>query len=643
MSRDLDQGTPDQRIKELEKKIEELKCKIQEQERIGNALWESERKTRIMIDQMFQFVGMLTYDGTFIDVNRAALHSIGVTKSDVLGKPFWETPWWTHSPELQQKLKTSIRTASKGKFVRFETTHVAADGTLIYGDFSLNPVKDERGRVAYLIPELRNITERKKIEEALRQSENTARALLNAPMESALLMDPNFLILAINDEGARRFGRPADEIVGKNVFDILPPDVMPYRKQKVLESISTKVQVRFEDNHKGRYYDHNIFPVLNDEGSLIQVAVYSKDITAYKQAQIRIQERTEELVESEEKYRTLVENVPLVVYRLKSDGDVIFLNEFVEEIYGYSPVDFFKNPNLWTDKIYDEDRERVVAFRKKSFEEGKEFVAEYRIRHKEGHLVYVIDHAIPFRSVGDTTTRVDGIIMDVTQRVKLQEKLLQVEGLKTIAEVSARLAHEIRNPLMSAGGFARRLLSSMSPSDPNRNKVEIIVHEVSRLESILRMILNYMHPLELNLSLVEANSWVEKAVSAVVEKADRKGIGITTQLNPALSKISIDYEQMVDSLITLLQNAIHQMEKRSNLSMITCREGEIFKLTIRYPVKHIPRDDIKAFFYPFTTSPMILDTVDLSIAKALINKHNGIIRADLKDSNEMIIEISLPF
>jgi PAS domain S-box-containing protein len=325
------------------------------------------------------------------------------------------------------------------------------------------------------------------------------------------------------------------------------------------------------------------------------------------------------------------------------NGKIIFVNEFVEEIYGYSPVDFFKNPDLWTEKIYDEDRERVIAFRKKSFEEGKEFVAEYRIRHRKGHMVYVIDHAIPFRSVGDTTTRVDGIIMDVTQRVKLQEKLLQVEGLKTIAEVSARLAHEIRNPLMSAGGFARRLLSSMSPSDPNRNKVEIIVHEVSRLESILRMILNYMHPLELNLSLVEANSWVEKAVSAVVENADRKGIGITTQLDPGLSKISIDYEQMVDSLITLLQNAIHQMEKRSNLSIITCREGGIFKLTIRYPVKNIPHDDIKAFFYPFTTSPMILDTVDLSIAKALINKHNGIIRADLKDSNEMIIEISLPF
>ncbi len=599
---------------------------------------------RIMIDHMFQFVAVLTSDGTLIDVNRAALDSVGAAKSDVIGKPFWETPWWKHSPEIQQKLKDAIKTAATGKFMRFEVTHPTLDGDIIYGDFSLNPVKDDNGQVIYLIPESRNITERKKVEEALRNSERTAVALLNAPTESALLIDSNFAVLAINEEAARRFKKSPKELIGKNIFDLLPRELTTYRKQKVLEAIETKRQVRFEDNYKGRYYDHNIFPVLDDEGNVTQIAIYSSDITDYKRAQIRIQERTEALIESEEKYRTLVENVPLVVYRLGQNGNLIFVNEFVEEISGYTPVDFFKDPKLWIKRMHEDDRGWVNELKKKSFQKGKEVVVEYRIRHKKGHLVYVMDHAIPFRSSKNITTSVDGIIMDVTDRVKLQEQLVQAEGLKTVAEISARLAHEIRNPLMSAGGFARRLLRSMSPSDPNRNKVEIIIQEIGRLESILRMILSYMHPRALDMAPADPNQLVRDTIDTMKKSGMEKDIKIVSKLTPGLPMVSIDYSQLKEGLITLFQNAIYQMEKGATLSVSTCREGKNFKFTISYPAKNIPIDDIKACFYPFTTSPMILDTVDLSIAKALINKHGGTIKADFNKSKNMIeYEISLPF
>ncbi len=609
----------------------------------GNIVQADVDTARIMIDHMFQFVALLAPDGTLIDVNRAALDFVGAAKPDVIGKPFWKTPWWTHSPKIQQKLQEAIKTAATGKFVRFEVTHPAVDGDIICGDFSLNPVKDEYGQVTFLIPESRDITERKRVEEALRNSERTAIALLNAPTESALLIDPNFAILAINEEAARRFKKSPKELVGKNIFDLLPPELRTYRKEKVLEAIRTKRQVRFEDHYKGRYYDHNIFPAFDDEGNLTQVAIYSGDITDYKRAQIRIQERTEALIESEEKYRTLVENVPLVVYRLGQNGKIIFVNEFVEEISGYSPVDFFKDSGLWVKRIHDEDREWVSKLKKKSLKDGKEVVTEYRIRHKKGHLVYVMDHAIPLRS-SNITVSVDGIIMDVTDRVKLQEQLVQAEGLKTVAEISARLAHEIRNPLMSAGGFARRLLRSMSPSDPNRNKVEIIIQEIGRLEAILRMILSYMHPIKLEMAPADPNQLVRETIEAIKKGGLEKDVKIVSRLTPGLPMVSVDYVQLKEGLITLFQNAIYQMERGATLSVYTGREGRNFKLTISYPAKSVPLDDIKACFYPFTTSPMILDTVDLSIMKALINKHGGTIKADLNECKSMVeYEISLPF
>ncbi len=113
----------------------------------------------------------------------------------------------------------------------------------------------------------------------------------------------------------------------------------------------------------------------------------------------------------------------------------------------------------------------------------------------------------------------------MTGRIKLHEELIRAKGLKTVSEVSNRLAHEIRNPLVSAGGFARRLLSSMNQDDPNRAKVEIIVKEVGRLETILRMMPAYIQPLELQMSQTNPNQLVERALSAVdmeIRERDRR-------------------------------------------------------------------------------------------------------------------------
>lgn len=130
-------------------------------------LRESEQKLRGIFDHTFQFVGLLTPDGTIVDANRGALEAIAAEKSAVIGKAFVDTPWWQHSPVMRDKLRAAVRAAAAGQFVRFEATHPAQDGKLIHVDFSLSPVRDAKGQVVYLVPEGRNITERKRAEKEL--------------------------------------------------------------------------------------------------------------------------------------------------------------------------------------------------------------------------------------------------------------------------------------------------------------------------------------------------------------------------------------------------------------------------------------------------------------------------------------------
>ena len=387
--------------------------------------------------------------------------------------------------------------------------------------------------------------------------------------------------------------------------------------------------------------DHS-FPWYDDAAKLMGSVGILSDVTDYKRAEALVRQRTADLVESEEKYRTLVENVPLVVYRVTPKGEILFVNQFVEELIGYSPVEILRFPSLWSEVLYDEDRQRVTELRQKSQEEGQEHIAEYRVLHKDGRIVYVVDHAIPFRTVDGLASRVDGIIMDVTGRVKMQEQLIQSEGIKTIGEVSARLAHEIRNPLVSAGGFARRLLSSMNPSDPNREKVEIIVKEVGRLEVILRMILNYIQPLDLEMLPTEPNLLVETALRGVAAEMTERNVTVRVELSPELPRISVDQAKMEQVLRTLLRNAFNQMPSGANLSIGTAFDQGMFQLVMRYPVRHMSRDDVEHFFYPFTTFKVDYQLVDLPMSKILVHKHGGIIEVKLGKSGELSIRILLP-
>ena len=236
----------------------------------------------------------------------------------------------------------------------------------------------------------------------------------------------------------RDLRKGVDELVGKNVFDLSLAPVFQSRMMRVRQVIESKMPVRCEDEYQGETYDHHLYPILDAEGEVAQIAVYVRDVTDYKQAVARLEERTTDLLNSEEKYRTLVENIPIVVYRMSPTGETIFVTRVVEDIFGYRTGEIMGPPDLWYEKIYQEDRPKVEELRRRSLQEGEEFVVEYRVTHKDGYITYVMDHAIPVRLANGLIGSVDGFIMDMTGTVKLQERLV---GGPRRSRPSARCQH----------------------------------------------------------------------------------------------------------------------------------------------------------------------------------------------------------
>ncbi|NJK33048.1 MAG: PAS domain S-box protein [Deltaproteobacteria bacterium] len=148
---------------------------ITERKRMEEALRANERFVRRVLNGLFAFVGVLTPDGTLIDVNEGPLEVGGVRIEDVVGKKFWDCYWWSYSPEVQRELRAAIDRAARGETLRYDVVvRVAGEGRM-WIDFQLAPLRDDQGKITHLVPSGMDLSQRKQAEEALRESEERYR------------------------------------------------------------------------------------------------------------------------------------------------------------------------------------------------------------------------------------------------------------------------------------------------------------------------------------------------------------------------------------------------------------------------------------------------------------------------------------
>ena len=175
-------------------------------------LKQSEQKFRAIFDKSFQFIGLLEPNGNLIEANKTALDFIGLSAADVRGKAFWLTPWWSMSSKIQEQIKQAIVKAAKGEFIRFEVEHPGTQDRVMTVDFSLTPIKDETGKVVLLIPEGRNISDRKQAEAKIQEQ----AALLDIATDAIMVRGLDNTILFWNRGAEVLYGWKTAEILNRD-------------------------------------------------------------------------------------------------------------------------------------------------------------------------------------------------------------------------------------------------------------------------------------------------------------------------------------------------------------------------------------------------------------------------------------------
>ena len=173
------------------------------------------------------------------------------------------------------------------------------------------------------------LTDRKQADEALRESEKTLRALLDANPESLFLIDNEMTVITANQTGAQRFGKRPNELIGIGLYDLFPPDVLNQRKPYFDEVFRTGRPVQFEDIREGIVFYTYAHPVLDEAGNVSRIAILGVDITERKQAEETLRSTRDYL---ENIFANSADGIGIV----DRDGKFTRWNKAAEEIYGYT-------------------------------------------------------------------------------------------------------------------------------------------------------------------------------------------------------------------------------------------------------------------------------------------------------------------
>ncbi|HEX2395168.1 MAG TPA: PAS domain S-box protein, partial [Bacteroidales bacterium] len=495
-----------------------------------------------------------------------------------------------------------------------------------------------------------DITNRKKIEEEIIK----LSIALDQSANEIIITHKNGEIEYVNRSFTNVTGYLPSEVIGKNPR-ILKSGTHPksfYRELWRTLLKGQKWEGEFHNRKKnGELYweSATITPIRNKDREIIRYIAIKEDITLRKKAE-------QSLRESEEKFRSMVSNIPGVVYRCSYDENwsVLFITDAIENLSGYKPADFENNHIMsLTGLIHPDDRERVMDYVNFSLDHSRQFNLEYRIITRNKAVKWVSNNGRAIYGDDNKINWLDGFLLDITERIMALEELKNAkiaaeEANNAKSEFLANISHEIRTPLNSVLGFTELLegltndslqmkyLNSIRASGKNLMILINDLLDLSKIESG-KMTLHY--------TLFDIRRLLDEIRNVFSLRVTVKGLNYIEKLDSHFpAEIKFDEVRLRQILINLVGNAVkftHQGEIRILIrAKYLQKKAENHRMKLEISVRDtgigIPESSFRLIFESFRQHSQ-LDSrkyegtgLGLAITKRLVEAMNGEIRLKSK-------------
>ncbi|MEW6665889.1 MAG: PAS domain S-box protein [Thermodesulfobacteriota bacterium] len=355
-----------------------------------------------------------------------------------------------------------------------------------------------------------------------------------------------------------------------------------------------------------------------------------------------VRARTAELRESQQKYRTLVEEITDGYFVVQKER-IVFANQAYCQMHGYELEEVIGKK--FSRFVAPEDRNKVLSLYRKSLaRKSPPRTFEYMRLTKEGST-------FPTEILAKNTQYENrlssiGICRDITERVQMERRVRESERMAYIGQITTNLSHEIRNPLSAVKMNLQILKNHPRLRGNDGRRIDISVREVIRLERILNQLLDFAKPLHMEFAPVDINHLVISCGELLEMKIKEEKIDILTDLDPAVPPIRADGERLSQALINLMLNAIEASPVESQIRVKTrfVRDGggPQALITVEDEGEGIPEKDREDIFKPFFTTKSKGTGLGLANIKRIVEAHGGNVEVGNLPLRGASLTIALP-
>jgi PAS domain S-box-containing protein len=604
---------------------------ITERKRAEKMLQRSEENFRRSLDDSPLGIRIVNDDGETLYANRAILDIYGYASIEELETtPRKER--YTPESYAEHQVRKEKRQRSEHVPSNYEISIVRKNGEIRHLEVFRKEVL-WNGKTQFQVL-YNDVTERKQAEEALSKSEQRYRTLFEGTLDGVFVIDAETMnVMLANKATARIFGfDSAEEVGGVNPLDFIPPDDRDRVSRIIAEDMFAKDLRQVNEfrtiTRGGREIWIRAVGVRTEYQGRLAGLVSFWDITERKQAE-------EALRESEEKYRSLVNNISLGIFRSTPGpkGRFLEVNPAMERISGYSREELLQMDVVDLYR-YPEERERVLE--EVASATGMT-TRELQLKRKDRSEIIVSDTKIAVRNDAGQIMYFDGIMEDITEKKKAEEEEQKIEKLQSIGTLAGGIAHDFNNILTGILGNITLAERHIEPEGKVAERLLEAKKASLRARDLTQQLLTFSKggaPIKKTISIAEL---VEESATFALRGSNVK---CEFSLPDDLWAVEVDEGQINQVITNMVINADEAMPKGGILHIraknttikrkgaLPLAKGKYVEITIEDHGIGIPKEHLDRIFEPYFTTKQKGSGLGLATSYSIIKSHDGYITVE---------------
>ena len=635
---------------------------ITERKQAEDELRASEARFRSFVDHATDGFFLFDEHQALLDVNRQACESLGYSREELIGMH----PRDFDAALDQASLERIGKRVRAGETVTFETLHRRKDRTVF--PVEVRARQFPLGARPFRLSMARDITERKRAEEVLRESE--------AKLQKAQLVahfgwwerDFTDNRVSLSDEVCRIFGLEPVDLPEWHTrwLKLLHPEDRPRAAEAAAAALlpggpryDIEYRVVRPDGTERMVHSQGDVTWDESERPLRQFGVL-QDITELRRAEKELR-ASEEALRRSEAYLAEAQRLSHTGTFAFNATASVYWSEESYRIWELDPLQGLPNQETVLQRIHPDDRERVDVETEKALRQKRDFALEFRIILPDGTVKYIQSTGRPLFSADGNLVEMVATHIDVTARKRAEEEherlrqleldLAHVNRMSMMGELAASLAHEILHPIATARNNARAGMRFLEMSPPNLDEVmdalACIVRDADRAKDIVGRMRDHIKKAPPRREPFDLNEAIQEVIAMVGSAIDKNRVSVRTRLMDRLNPVRGDRVQLQQVVLNLILNAVEAMssiEEGARELSISSRQGQTSDLLVAVQDSGpgIDLERIERVFAPFYTTKTNGIGMGLSICRSIIAAHGGRLWAEANQPRGATFQFTLP-